>query len=61
MELDQIAKVDHGDIFVGTVMQQAYIQLHEVRHVATKSKHNTSSEYASWLKGLFDNCFKKEN
>jgi hypothetical protein len=59
VELEQLGGVTDTIGVATTASQQAFILLHEFRHLATRQTHS-NKEYGEWLKGLYDNCFKPQ-
>jgi RHS repeat-associated protein len=59
-QLEQLGGVTDTIGVATAASQQAFILLHEFRHLATRQTHNNNREYGEWLKGLYDNCFKPQ-
>jgi len=45
------------DVLESLAAQQAFIELHEFKHQATRREHKLE-EIHDWYQGLYDNCFK---
>ena len=58
--LEQVGGVKDTSALITAVSQQAYIELHEFKHKATRKKHVGAKELGEWYKGLYDNCFKEK-
>jgi YD repeat-containing protein len=58
--LEQTGGVKDTSALMTAVSQQAYIELHEFKHKATRKKHVGAKELGEWYKGLYDNCFKEK-